>query len=218
LLIRKLMLIKYNDHQQRKLIIENNKKASVKKSVSFQPVKVNNEANTNKVTTIQPIKVNTIQPIKVTTIQPTKVNNGHPISNEIKEQPNIDSIDSLIKELLQDEINKPVVLNENDFESMPKVKSLNELDDRNNLYDHRDVTEYSRDYVNNGILDRLNIDMDIYKMKDIKNIKQNKKKELLPPYADQVDGMYASFNDSFTKTAPDFSNKRINNKNIKQNK
>jgi hypothetical protein len=62
------------------------------------------------------------------------------------------------------------------------------------------VPQYNRDKTNNNLMKRLSNDIDINKMKD-ENIynKKNKdtKRDFVPPFANNLDEKYASFNDAF---------------------
>lgn len=105
----------------------------------------------------------------------------------------------------------------------PKMTSLNELDDQE-IHDSRKIKEFSRDTVNNNIMDRLDGDMNIRqstKLNKPSNKKTNKP-TIIPPYADQADNSYASFvplaktNYSLgAMSSKSFSNKRVNKYTVK---
>ena len=98
----------------------------------------------------------------------------------------------------------------------PNFKSLNELEDYNDIYDDRDISEFNRDLVNNNLMDRLNSDIDI-KNFGIKKVKNN----LIPPYINNAGDNFAPFN-SNNRNIKNFSNiksnKKLNNNPVKGRK
>lgn len=68
-------------------------------------------------------------------------------------------------------------------------------------FENKFLPQIEKDFVNNGILDRMNSDIDINKSK--------KRKTVMSPFSDVGDCVYASF-DAIGEAPPDdFSNKRI---------
>jgi hypothetical protein len=104
--------------------------------------------------------------------------------------------------------------NENDFKTLkPPFEPLNELDKTDELFDSRDITEYDRDYANNNLIERLNIDADLRKIKP----KFKNKNDFMTPYSNDSGGNYAPFNDNSRSQKNNFSNIKFN-KNDKLNK
>lgn len=114
-------------------------------------------------------------------------------------------------------------LTDDDIELFPKMKSLNELDELDdiytnfesvNLYDKKFETEIKRDKVNNSLMDRMNSNL------DIKNIMKKKKTidinfEL--PYENTLNDisnnkLYKPFINNNIISPNDFSNNRLYNK------
>lgn len=114
-----------------------------------------------------------------------------------------------------DQSDEEINFNESDFKTLKPVHgSLNELDDdngndndNNELFDSRAITEYERDYANNNLMERLNIDMDLRKIKV-----ESKKKEFVTPYADTVGGNYAPFHRDTKSEKNNFSNLKFGKK------
>jgi hypothetical protein len=76
-----------------------------------------------------------------------------------------------------------------DFNDLPNLGPLNELDDPDGLYETREIKEYSRDKVNNNLMNRMN--SDIY-IKTLKN-KKSKPRTIIPPYGDGNCQNYAPY-------------------------
>lgn len=81
-----------------------------------------------------------------------------------------------------------IYLEDEDFDELPKMESLNELDD------DRFKTEVKKDHLNNNLMDRLNSDIDICsKRKDQLKKKKEQEKSFIPPFADDIGDRYAPF-------------------------
>ncbi|MCJ7636446.1 MAG: hypothetical protein MUO21_03065 [Nitrososphaeraceae archaeon] len=80
-----------------------------------------------------------------------------------------------------------------------KVQELNELNNDNPWRDEilNNIPEYNKDKTNKNLMSRLQNDIDINRLKD--NTIHSKKinKDFVPPFADETDDQYASFNGAF---------------------
>lgn len=164
--IRNLMCIRYNQHLQKKIQIEQFKKEQKRKQI----MKIK-----NKLEKKYKYKVN-----------------------------HYDKTDDLLDFVDNDE---KVQFDENDFNNVNENK--NELDEVNELFDSRNITEYGRDYANNNLMERLNIDMNLRKENPIvKN-----KKDFATPYSNNPGNHFAPFNDFPKSQKNDFSNYKQNKQN-----
>jgi hypothetical protein len=91
--------------------------------------------------------------------------------------------------------------NRNDF-------NLNESMEPRDPKKHKYKEEVDKDFLNNNLMDRLNSDIDIRK------IKTRNKRDFVPPFSNDIGGDFAPF--VYDKKIPqsDFSNKRILNDNF----
>lgn len=100
--------------------------------------------------------------------------------------------------------NKPLIpfipnFDLSDFNS--NDSSIDEPDNLNQDDRESDTQPFGRDYTNNGLMERLNSDLDIRTMKMPPN-----KKDFIPPYSNTTDGNYASFDNIFSSERKNFSN------------
>lgn len=103
-----------------------------------------------------------------------------------------------------------VMLDDDDFNFIkPKFGSLNELDEQSNDEDFRpvrDIKEQERDKQNDHLVSRLNNDLELKKYNE-KN-KQDKV-DIIPPFSNDANGMYAPFESTKQGTKRDFSNPKF---------
>ena len=91
-----------------------------------------------------------------------------------------------------------------------KITSLNELDDYENDMEYQNINssykdEIAKDFVNNSLMERMNSELDI---RNIKNIKRKcNEKDFIPPFSDNSGDNFAPF--VYKKKLNDFSNKKF---------
>jgi|688.fasta_scaffold661470_2 hypothetical protein len=120
------------------------------------------------------------------------------IKRKIEKQYKNDLIEnSDINDLIND--NNEDELNEHDFK-------FSDIIDEEEMHDNRDIREYTRDYLNNDLMERLNGDIMIKTMKPTA-----KNDNLIKPYTTDAGDNFAPFNNSKSQKN-NFSNLKIKNK------
>ena len=71
------------------------------------------------------------------------------------------------------------------------------------------IKEYGRDKTNNNLMRRLSNDIDINKIKDDIQ-KKDVSRDFVPPFANNLDDQYASFNEAFKAPALNKDKKKYN--------
>ena len=179
--IRNLMCIRYNQHLQKKIQIEQFKKEQKRKQI----MKIK-----NKLEEKYKYKLN------------ENYNKPDDLLDFVDNDEKVQFDKNDFNNINENDLNN---INENDFKNDFK----NELDETNELYDSRNITEYGRDYANNNLMERLNIDMNL--RKDTPIVKN--KKDFATPYSNNPGTQFAPFNNFPKSQKNNFSNYKQNKQN-----